>query len=409
MADQSSDLILIVENDPFQGNLISNQILQPAGYRTELVSDAALALRNIAELSPDLIIVNSTLPGLSGKDFLVMLRSQGKDIPVIVLVKKGAELDIIQAFRLGAADYLALPLREAEILAVIERVVKQVHARKENDLLQLQLQQTNQELKNRLRELTVISAIGKALTSTTDQSLLFERVLEGAMQISNADIGWFLLRDDSTKTYILVNHRHLPAELASNLHKPWNDGVSMLVAKSGKGISIHGEVVNRFKIASLGQALLVVPVKAQEDVIGVLVMMRTLDQAFSESEKFLLEAIADYAAISLMNARMFLAIEERLRSYQIVETDRPPADKASAARTRSINREQSELIEGAMDALDKLGRIPFAAWTTEHRQTLARLQDQIQRLIRLAETHLSGGTTRPQGAVTGQEKQENSG
>ena len=83
----------------------------------------------------------------------------------MVLAKGGQESDIIQAFRLGAVDYLQWPAREAEVITVMERVLKNVHTTREREQLSQKLQQTNLELKQRVQELTTIYSIGKAVTS----------------------------------------------------------------------------------------------------------------------------------------------------------------------------------------------------------------------------------------------------
>ena len=70
---------------------------------------------------------------------------------MIVVAAPGMESEVIQTFRLGAADYLILPLREAEIVQAVERILKQVHERRERDRLEKQLQKTNQELQQRVR------------------------------------------------------------------------------------------------------------------------------------------------------------------------------------------------------------------------------------------------------------------
>ncbi|HEY9078172.1 MAG TPA: response regulator [Anaerolineaceae bacterium] len=379
------DIVLVVNNDPFTNDLISRQVLQPAGYRTEVVSEASLALKAAIETQPDVIIASTTLPGLSGKDLMIMLRSQGLDVPVIVLVERNAEKDIIQAFRLGAVDYLVSPVREAEVLAVVERALKAVHARRERERLEQQLQRTNQELQQRVRELTTIAAMGKALTSITDEALLFEKILDGAVQVTGAEIAWFMLRDEVSKNFLLVAHRNLPPELSTRLHKGWDDGVSVLVVRSGKILALHGDLLRRLRVYTLGQSVLAVPLKSQNQVIGTLVMMRREAIPFGESEKGLLEAIADYATIALDNARLFLAVEERMRSRQ-VETAPTEGDvDAKAAAVRSFNREQGEMIESTMDTLEKLARVPASAWTADQRQHLIRLQEQIQRLVKIAE------------------------
>ena len=260
---ENQDRILVVENDPIISDLIGRQALQSMGYKVQVVSDASAAIPQALQYAPDLLIVDLKLPGLSGKDFLVALNSQGINTPVIVLVQKGMESDIIQAFRLGASDYLVWPVRDAEIVSVVERCLKQVRERRDREHLAHQLQQTNLELQQRVRELTTIFSIGKAVTSVTDQSNLFDKILEGATKVTQAEIGWFLVRDETQKAFILVAQRNLPNSLVVRLNQPWDDGISSLVAMSGEPLSIYGEPLKRFKIASLGQAALIVPIKVQ--------------------------------------------------------------------------------------------------------------------------------------------------
>ena len=173
MTSPKRDRILIVESDPLICDFVSRQALQAVGYQTFVVGDASTAIGLVVQLLPDLIISDLNLPGLSGKDLMVALTSQGLNTPVIIIAQKGEEADIIHAFRVGAVDYMLWPSREAEIINIVERVLRQVHERRERDQLQRQLQQTNQELQMRVRELTTIFSIGKAVTSITYRSLLF--------------------------------------------------------------------------------------------------------------------------------------------------------------------------------------------------------------------------------------------
>lgn len=327
----SRERILLVENDPEISDLISRQTLQTVGYHVEVVRTASNAIQEVTRFSPDLMIADLNLPGLSGKDLLVALHSQGLDIPIIVIAPKGMEGDIIQAFRLGASDYLLWPAREAEVVSAVERSIKQVRAKREREGLSQQLKQTNEELHRRVRELTTIFAIGKAVTSITNQQDLFDKIVEGAVYVTEADSGWLLLREDQSKVFTLSAQRNLPSNIASRLGQPWDDGISSLVALSGETLSIHGEPLSRFKVSQLGKSALVVPVKLKKEVVGLLVVIRKSAQPFSLSNKTLLEAVADYASISLVNARLFRALEDRARFLQ------QAADNALASERKKDN------------------------------------------------------------------------
>ncbi len=382
----ASDRILIIENDPLISDFIAHQALQAAGYQPLVIEDAGAAIPKIIQVMPDVIIVNIALPGLSAKDLLVALNSQNIESPVIILAQKGKESNIIDAFRLGASDYLFWPVREAEIINVVERALKQVHARRERDRLARQLEQTNQELQARVRELTTILSLGKAVTSTTNQQLLFEKILDGAVQITQADLGWLLLRDETSKSFNLVAYRNLPASLEERLNLPWDDGISSLIAMSGEPLSIFGDALKRFKIASLGQSALIVPVKAQNQVIGLLSMMRRQPLQFGTSEQRLLEAAADYAAISLVNASLFRAVESRARLLQYASEQAQLGEKVSAEMLEQLKKELNTPLKNAITSLEKLIREFTARWTGPQRQFLAIVQDELYKLNQITQS-----------------------
>lgn len=308
--------ILLVESDPEISDLISRQTLSTLGYQVLVTRTVADALREAVRFSPDIIISNLHLPDLSGKDLLVALNAQGLDIPVITIAAKGMEADLISALRLGAADYCMMPVREVEIVSTVERVSRQTHTLREREALSLQLKHTNHELQQRVRELTTIINIGKAVTSITKQQELLEKIIEGAIYVSSADAGWFLLRQEQAKIFHLVAQKNLPTKFSSQINTPWDDGISGLVAISGEPLSIHGEPINRFKISQLGQAALVVPVKLKREVIGLMVVIRKKPVPFTTSNSTLVEAVADYASISLMNSMLFRSLENRAQSLQ---------------------------------------------------------------------------------------------
>jgi K+-sensing histidine kinase KdpD len=378
------DRILVVESDTLVADLIGRQALQAVGYQVFVAGDATAAIAKALQWSPDLIITNTNLPGLSGKDLMVALSSQGVTTPLILVAPKNQETDIIQTFRLGAADFLLLPVREAEVISAVERVLKQVHERRERDRLAQQLQQTNQELQQRVRELTTIFAVGKAVTSITDMNLLMEKVLEGATRVTQADIGWFLMRDDMKKPFTLVAGHHLPTSLGVAPGQVWDDGISSLVAMSGEALAIHGEPLKRFKIYSLGQSALIAPIKVQKNVIGLLVMMRRQAAAFSPSEQHLLDALADYASISLVNAHLFRAADERSRALQNVAESAQLGERINNDILRTVKKEVGGAVEIAAGSLSRLGKDPTARWRPDQRQQLSAIQDALEELEKLS-------------------------
>ena len=374
----SGEQILIVESDPDISDLIARQALKPLGYNVSVVEEAASAIKRAVQTQPDLIIANLNLPGLSGKDLLAALSSQNVSSPLVVVAEKGQEQGVIQAFRLGAVDALFWPARDAEVVRVVERALQQTREARARQKLGRQLDATHQELDTKLRQLTTMLAIGKAVISITDQRVLFDRILEGAQLVSQADIAWLMLRDDTTKTFLLRAYRNLPPAWAKKLNQPLDDGVSALVTLSGESLTIHGTPLEKFKVASLGKSAAVLPIKVQNEVIGLLVVVWKADREPDKIVLTLLEAAADFASISLVNARLFRAIEETKGAAKSTE-------KSRNAIVESLRESIREELQVSLYPLEALLSGQPGPLTKEQEQALKTIQNSLQRLSRSGE------------------------
>ena len=374
----SGDRILLVENDPEISDLIARQALKPMGYQVDVVADSSAAIKRSLQTPPDLIIADLNIPGLSTKDLLVALSAQGIQIPLLVIASKGQEHDIIQAFRLGAADYLLWPARDAEVLSAVERVLRGVHDIHDRQRLDLKLSETNQELQRKIREMTAIINIGKAVISINEQRFLFQKIVDGAVQVSGAKIGWLLVRDQEHKTFVLTAHRGLPDVWSKKMNLPLDDGISGLVSLSGETLAIDGDPLLKFRVANLGKSACAVPIKVQNEVIGMLVVVRKEAVPFGKVEQTLLEAVSDYASISLVNARLFRAVNDSANMAK-------EREKQQNALLESIRSSISEELQAEVHPIDLLLTGKPGKLSDEQRQALQASRAALQRLARAAE------------------------
>ncbi|MGE5463664.1 MAG: GAF domain-containing protein, partial [Syntrophothermus sp.] len=356
-------------------DLIARQALRSVGYQVDVVPDVSTAIKYSIQTPPDLIIANLNLPGLSAKDLILALSSQGSPPPVLVIADKGQEHDIIQAFRLGASDALFWPARDAEVLSAVERVLGRVHDLHDRQRLGLKLSEANHELQRKVHELTAIIDIGKAVVSITDQRFLFQKIVDGAIQVGEASIAWLLVRDEESRTYLLSAHRGLPDAWARKMGMPLDDGVSGLVAMSGETLSLSGDPLLRFKVAHIGRSVCAIPIKVQKEVIGMLIVVRRDARVFEKNEQTLLEAVADYASISLVNARLFRALntaaqvarDAEKRQNALLEAVRSsftedlkaavfPIDLLLSGKTGKLSEQQYEALKATRAALQRMAR-----------------------------------------------------
>lgn len=111
--------VLVVEDDPDIGLLIM-VLLERAGLDGTLRTDGTSGLRAVAELRPDVLVLDIGLPGMTGWEVLEEVRSPtpgGGRLPVLLLSAHAHEADRIRGLQLGADDFVFKPFRNADLLA----------------------------------------------------------------------------------------------------------------------------------------------------------------------------------------------------------------------------------------------------------------------------------------------------
>jgi two-component system, NtrC family, sensor kinase len=316
MAPQPHERILVVDDDPAVRELIGQQVLVPQGYLVETAPDGATALQSALRTPPDIIITSLDLPGLSGRDLMTALHTQGFETTIIATGPRGADSQAVQAFRLGAKDYLGKPLREAELVSSLDHALADVRLRRERESLSDRLAAANQQLEKRVKELTTLAGIGKAVTAVTVLSQLFTRLLEAGLFVTEADVGWLMLAEEAAGKPILRAGKNLPNLSTLRLNQPWDDGISSLLMLSGEGLTLAGSALAKLRAGQVVKAAVAVPLKAKDKVIGVIVAGNRTGRPFTERDQAMLSAVADYAVIAIVNGRFFQAMEARLQTLQ---------------------------------------------------------------------------------------------
>jgi diguanylate cyclase (GGDEF)-like protein/PAS domain S-box-containing protein len=112
--------LLVVDDNENNRDVLSRR-LQQKGYLVAVAADGAEALAQIEQGSYDLILLDVEMPGMSGLEVLTRLRVQRSQtqLPVIMVTARSEGADIVEAFGLGANDYLTKPVDFAVALARI--------------------------------------------------------------------------------------------------------------------------------------------------------------------------------------------------------------------------------------------------------------------------------------------------
>lgn len=102
--------ILFADDDALLGDLVYHK-LESCGHRVTVVDNGYSVLSAALRTRPDLIILDNRMPGLRGPEVLPVLKRQARTsaIPVLVLTSLTGKNAMAEAFRAGAADYMAKP------------------------------------------------------------------------------------------------------------------------------------------------------------------------------------------------------------------------------------------------------------------------------------------------------------
>jgi len=115
--------ILVVEDDIIMLASIEHQLRQE-GFEVITATDGRDAMLAFEKQNPDLVITDILMPLTSGLEFLNMVRTSGGNIPVMVLSALDAEDTVIEAFNLGADDFLTKPVKPGELPVRVKRLLK---------------------------------------------------------------------------------------------------------------------------------------------------------------------------------------------------------------------------------------------------------------------------------------------
>ncbi len=215
-------------------------------------------------------------------------------------------------------------------------------------------------------EVLVLSRISAALSGLWDLDAILGVGLDSALDIMNGTIGEILLIDEQKQSLSHIVHRGLSKEFVENVVISLGEGITGSVAQTGKAILLEDiskdpRVAYREHIIAEGlKAFICVPLRAKDNVLGVLNVATRMPHKFTDNDVHLLYAIGDQLGIAIEHARLY----ERLRG----------------ARERLRNLARQNLV-AEEDERRRIAR----ELHDETSQSLSGIALQLQALIELSE------------------------
>lgn len=182
--------ILVVDDDQSVRSYLSD-FLTSCGYSIECAESGDQAVARLsAGYAPSLIILDIVMPGINGIEVLESVKKINPSIPVIILSAAGQTKTVVDAMKMGAADFLVKPFEEQELELAIQNV--------------LEKQKLKEEVKTLKRQLDSYVDAGDILS--TNPKVL--RIKEIAKQVADTDVPVLISGESGVGKEVLARFIH---------------------------------------------------------------------------------------------------------------------------------------------------------------------------------------------------------
>jgi DNA-binding NtrC family response regulator len=200
--------ILVVDDTPANLRLLTD-LLAKHGYRVRPASDGALALKSVAAKTPDLILLDISMPDLDGYEVCRRLKAdeQNRRIPVIFISAFGDTQQKVIGFEAGGVDYITKPFEAEEVLA---RVRTHLQLRRAEELQrafeEIQRLKAQLELQNSYLQEAVVEA--KAFGDLVGQSSALRNIVSQIDVVAPTEASVLILGETGTGKELVAHEIH---------------------------------------------------------------------------------------------------------------------------------------------------------------------------------------------------------
>jgi FixJ family two-component response regulator len=167
MTETAVAMIFVVDDDP-QVRASIHGLLKSAGFRSECFETAEQFLQRKPPDGPSCLIVDVSLPGISGLDFQQQLKNRRIQIPIVFITAHGDIPMTVKAMKSGAVEFLSKPFEDQDLLGAVQQALASDIARRGVEAEEAALRARYERLTRREREvmgLVVSGFLNKQIAS----------------------------------------------------------------------------------------------------------------------------------------------------------------------------------------------------------------------------------------------------
>ncbi|HXM88854.1 MAG TPA: sigma-54 dependent transcriptional regulator [Candidatus Acidoferrum sp.] len=195
--------ILVVDDDHDMVAALCD-ILRQAGYRTLSAHSGHEALALVERESPDVLISDLRMAGMTGHGLQAELKRTAPDLPVIIITAFGSIQTAVESMKLGAFDYITKPFSNSELLLLVARALE------------------NRELRTEVKRLRIELARNHGLENIIATSPNMTAILSKLAQVADSNVSVLLTGESGTGKDLLARALHFQSPRHSGPFVPVN-------------------------------------------------------------------------------------------------------------------------------------------------------------------------------------------
>jgi signal transduction histidine kinase/putative methionine-R-sulfoxide reductase with GAF domain/HAMP domain-containing protein len=289
----------------------SLEMVEALSKLEQVMGRGSLAGRTLTEARPVQIPDAEADPEYTSRDFLHI--TGARSMLGVPLLRGGTPIGLLSLYRTSAIPFTRRQLELMETFA-------------DQAMIAIENSRLFEEVQARNRDLTALSEVSRAVSSTLDLKIVMKIIVDRAVNLSDTDGGSIFYYRAELGAFELGETANIDEELVARLQ---NTDISVRETGLGEAITkreplqipdITKRARNPLRDATLGagmRAALIVPLLGADGPLGALVLQRRRPGAFEQSVVNVMQSFADQSAIALDNARLFDQIAQKSRELEV--------------------------------------------------------------------------------------------
>lgn len=367
--------VLLVEDNP-DDVLIIEDMLSTRAIEIEHAATFSHCLEKLTKDKIDLVLLDLSLPDARGPGMIGLVRNHAPSIPIVVLSGLSDEDAAIKTMEQGAQDYLIKGQVDAQLLWRSLRYALQRHA-------------VEERINERNRELLVLKRITETILGSLDLKVVVDRILDEAMASGSFDLGNIRLLEPSDDTLRVASFKGYQTPAHVLAHRLLSKTIEGAKSRFGDRLferacveeNVQGCKGLRTLKAEGIAAMIEVPVRAENEVLGIIQLASRAPRTFKPTDVSLLETIGSQMGIAIQRAQLYEKTEAQAR--ELAKTNKLQADFSAM-----IAHDLRSPLMNITGVAEVMMQGTFGSITDEQKKWLLRIQGNSHSLVELVNDFL---------------------